>query len=56
MFGKEQPEVVTDDDVCNCQKLIPREGVQEIETYIIGGDDGVVNSSGEPTNRTEDPK
>ena len=52
MFGKEQPDVVTDDDVGNFVKQLHQEGVKEIETFILGEDDGI-NRDGLRRNRDE---
>lgn len=56
MFGKEQPDVVTDDDVGNYVKQLEQEGESEIDTFIKDKSedtDGVDNSSGKPTDGAE---
>lgn len=59
MFGKEQPDVVTDQDVGNFVDELCREGVAEVDNFINQSeedDNGVAHSSRESSNRSQDPK
>lgn len=58
MFGKEQPDVVTDEDVGNFVNQLHQEGAKEVDNYINESeeDDGVVSSSGETSDGAEDKK
>lgn len=58
LFGKDQPDVVTDEDVGNFVNQLHQEGVKEVNNFISTSeeDDGVGNSSGKPSNGAEDKK
>ena len=56
MFGKQQPDVVTDDDVGNFVKQLETDGALEIAAHIEGDEHGVDNSSGKSPNRAENPQ
>ena len=55
MFGKEQPDVVNEDDVGNLIKELHTDGMKELDTYISGEADEVVGHSPESTAGTQDP-
>lgn len=59
MFGKEQPDVVTDEDVGNYVNQLHQEGVAELNSFIKDEseeDDGVVSSSAGTSDGAEDKK
>lgn len=52
MFGKEQPEVTTDDEVGDFVKSLQEEGMKELNNFITPAeedDNGVAHSSRKPT-------
>ena len=58
MFGKEQPDVVTDEDVGDYIKELQREGTTEVNQFIMEDpeeeEDGLDRDSEESTNRPQD--
>lgn len=55
MFSKDQPHIVSDEDVGDYIAQLQREGTEEINTFI-GEDDAVADTSRESSSRPQDKK
>mgnify|MGYP006406535099 CR=1 FL=1 len=53
MFGKEQPDVVTDQDVGNFVDELCREGVAEVDTFINQSEEDDNDESKDETSNKE---
>ena len=54
MFGKDQPDVITEEDVGNYVAELERQGTEELQVMLTGEDDGVEDTRREPSTRSED--
>lgn len=54
MFGKEQEDVVTEQDVGDYVEELKKQGAQEVKEFILEEDNEVAGSSPESTSGTED--
>lgn len=54
MFGKEQPDVVNEDQVGEYIDQLKAEGTQEIEAFITEENNGLEDVSTRTSTRTED--
>ena len=54
MFGKEQQDVVTDEEVGDYIAELHQEGAQELNNFILGEDDEMARDSTNPSTRTQD--
>lgn len=55
MFGKKQPDVVSDSDVGDYIRQLQQEGSQELHDFITGDEHEVVRNSAESPNGTQHP-